>query len=169
MEPKIPDKINATKIAQISSPTPELNVGFEKLFFQNLPDFNIEIRGGKGLKFLSGSYRFCLGKKLHKNSEKKVKVRYIWKTLYLQLKTEPPWSHPLKTYAQTRKWGVNPNTYNCLQARLGGRSSKAAYVRKKNFFGPQILKIFLFFVQKKLLHCHLLLCIEICKPALSYK
>ena len=45
LEPKIPDKINATKIAQISSPTPELNIGFEKLFFQNLPDFNIEIRG----------------------------------------------------------------------------------------------------------------------------
>ena len=141
-----------------------------KSFFSKIRLISTLRSGGKGLKFLSGSYRFCLGKKLHKNSEKKVKVRNIWKTLYLQLKTEPPWSHPLKTYAQTRKWGVNPNTYNCLQARLGGGGRfKAAYVRKKIFFGPQILKIFLFFVQKKLLHCHLLLCIEISKPALSYK
>ena len=40
--------------------------------------------------------------------------------------------------------------------RRGG--VKVAYVRKKNFFG-----------QKKLLHSHLLLSIEKCKPALSYK
>ena len=119
-----------------------------KSFFSKIRLISTLRSGGKGLKFLSGSYRFCLGKKLHKNSEKKVKVRNIWKTLYLQLKTEPPWSHPLKTYAQMRKWGVNPNTYNCLQARQGGRSFKAAYVRKKIFVGPQILKIFLFLCKR---------------------
>ena len=44
----------------------------------------------------------------------------------------------------------------------GGRV-KVAYVRKKNFS-----KRF-FFVQKKLSHCHLLLCVEKCKPTSSYK
>ena len=55
-------------------------------------------------------------------------------------------------------------------AYKGGGGFKVAYVRKKDFFfGPPNLKTFLFCVQKKLIHCHLLLCIEKCKPALSYK
>ena len=41
--------------------------------------------------------------------------------------------------------------------------------KKKNCFGPQNLKTFLFLERKKLLHHHLLLCMEKCKLALSYK
>ena len=120
-----------------------------KSFFSKIYLISTLRSGGKGLKFLLGSYRFCLGKKLHKNSEKKVKVRYIWKTLYLQLKTEPPWSHPLKTYAQTRKWGVNPNTYNCLQARLGGGGvSKLHTYAKKIFLDHKFWKFFFFLCKR---------------------
>ena len=50
------------------------------------------------------------------------------------------WGHPHSTYTQRERGGV---------------------------LNHKILKTF--FVQKKLLHCHLLLCIEKCKPALSYK
>ena len=121
-----------------------------KSFFSKIRLISTLRSGGKGLKFLSGSYRFCLGKKLHKNSEKKVKVRNIWKTLYLQLKTEPPWSHPLKTYAQTRKWGVNPNTYNCLQARLGGGEEFQSCIRtQKKFFWTTNSENFSFFCAKE--------------------
>ena len=120
-----------------------------KSFFSKIYLISTLRSGGKGLKFLSGSYRFCLGKKLHKNSEKKVKVRYIWKTLYLQLKTEPPWSHPLKTYAQTRKWGVNPNTYNCLQARLGGEEFQSCIRTQKKFFWTTNSENFSFFLCKR--------------------
>ena len=52
-----------------------------------------------------------------------------------------------------------------LLTRGGGGDFKVAYLRKKKFFGPQNLKTS-FFVQKKLL---LLLCIDKCKLALSYK
>ena len=121
-----------------------------KSFFSKIRLISTLRSGGKGLKFLSGSYRFCLGKKLHKNSEKKVKVRNIWKTLYLQLKTEPPWSHPLKTYAQMRKWGVNPNTYNCLQARLGGGEEFQSCIRtQKKFFWTTNSENFSFFCAKE--------------------
>ena len=51
-----------------------------------------------------------------------------------------------------------------------GRVSRLRRAQKKWFFfwttKPQN---FSFFVQKKLLHCQLLLCIEKCKPVLSYK
>ena len=40
---------------------------------------------------------------------------------------------------------------------------------KKNFFWTTKSQKFYFFVQKKLLHCDLLLCTEKCKLALSYK
>ena len=52
-----------------------------------------------------------------------------------------------------------------LHTRIEGGFKVAQYA-KKIFFGPQNLKTF-FFVQKKLLHCHLLLRIEKCKLALS--
>ena len=42
---------------------------------------------------------------------------------------------------------------------------KVAHVRKKKFLDHKIS----IFVQKKLLHWHLLLCIENCKLVLSYK
>ena len=53
----------------------------------------------------------------------------------------------------------------------GGGGFKVAYVRKKKFLDQKI-SIFFFFCTKEalpLLHCHLLLCINKCKPALSYK
>ena len=61
--------------------------------------------------------------------------------------------------------GVNPNVYDCVQG--GKREFMVAYVNK-NFFWPTKSQNFSSFVQKKLLHRHLLLCIEKCKPALSY-
>ena len=55
-------------------------------------------------------------------------------------------------------------------AYKGWGGFKVAYVSKNDcFLDRQISKPFFFFVQKKLIHCHLLLCIEKCKPALSYK
>ena len=53
----------------------------------------------------------------------------------------------------------------------GGRGFQGCVRTQKKifFFGLQNLKSFLFFVQKKLLHCDLLLCIEKCKLSLSYK
>ena len=40
---------------------------------------------------------------------------------------------------------------------------------QKNFFWTTKSQNFSFFAQKKLLHCHLLWCVEKCKPALSFK
>ena len=54
---------------------------------------------------------------------------------------------------QRGRGGVKTNAYNCVQGGF-----KVAYGHNI-FFGPQNLKTFLFFAQKKLLHCHLL-CIE---------
>ena len=60
-------------------PPPKLSVGFERLFFKNLPDFNIEI-GGTGVEIAKfGNFcrfpiyfvRNCLKKKLNKNPGKK--------------------------------------------------------------------------------------------------
>ena len=76
-------------------------------------------------------------------------------------------SHPHSTYAQRGKGGVKPNACDFLQ---GGRGRfKVPYGCKKIFFWTTKSQDFTFFVQKKLLHCHLLLCIKQCKPALSYK
>ena len=51
-----------------------------------------------------------------------------------------------------------------------GGGFKVAYVSKNDFFWTaKSQNLSVFFVQKKLIHCHLLLCIEKCKPALSYK
>ena len=50
----------------------------------------------------------------------------------------------------------------------GGLGSRLRMYAKKLFLDHKISKLS-FFVQKKLLHCHLLLCIEKCKPASSYK
>ena len=75
------------------------------------------------------------------------------------------WGHPHSTYAQRGRGGVKPNAYDCVQ---GGRGvSRLRTYAKKFFLDHKISKLF-FFVQKKLLHCHLLLYIEKCKPALSY-
>ena len=51
----------------------------------------------------------------------------------------------------------------------GGGVQGCVRTQKKIFFWTTKSQNFSFFVQKKLLHCHLLLCIEKCKPALSYK
>ena len=50
-----------------------------------------------------------------------------------------------------------------------GRGFQVRMQKKKKKFGPQYLKNFYFFVQKKLLVFHLLLFIEKYKLALSYK
>ena len=71
--------------------------------------------------------------------------------------------HPHSTYAQRGRGGVKPNAYDCVQ----GRGVKECVRTQKNFLDHKIAKFF--FVQKKLLHIHLLFCIEKCKPALSYK
>ena len=76
------------------------------------------------------------------------------------------WGHPYSTYAQRGRGGVKPNAYDCVQSGRG--FSRLRTYAKKIFFGPQN-KNFSFFVQKKLLHYHLLLCIEKCKLTLSYK
>ena len=65
--------------------------------------------------------------------------------------------HPHSTYAQRGRAGFKPNACNCVQ---GGRGGLFLYFFVQNLY---------FFVQKKLLHCHFLLCIEKRKPALSYK
>ena len=44
-------------------------------------------------------------------------------------------------------------------------SNKVPFRKKHFFFGAQNHKTFLFFVQNKLLYCHLLLHKEKCKPA----
>ena len=49
--------------------------------------------------------------------------------------------------------------------KVGG-GFKIAYVRKKTFWTTKSQKKIL--ARKKLLHCHLLLCVEKCKPALYY-
>ena len=71
--------------------------------------------------------------------------------------------HPNSTYAQSGRGGFKPNAYDCVQEGRGVQGCVRA--QKKIVFGPQNLKTFLFFfLQKKLLHCHLLLGIEKCKP-----
>ena len=57
--------------------------------------------------------------------------------------------------------------FPCNRFRWKGVSG--TYAKKKKKFGPQYLKNFYFFVQKKLLVFHLLLFIEKYKLALSYK
>ena len=75
--------------------------------------------------------------------------------------------HLHSTYPQMGRGGVKPNVYDCVQ---GGRGvSRLRPYAKKKFFWTTKSQNFSFFVQKKLLHCHVLLCIEKCKPALSYK
>ena len=49
------------------------------------------------------------------------------------------------------------------------QGSSTQYVRTKGEGKGKAKCVRFFFVQKKLLHCHLLLCIEKSKPALSYK
>ena len=52
----------------------------------------------------------------------------------------------------------------------GGRGFQGCVRTQKNFFfWTTKSQKFSFFVQKKLLHCDLLLCIEKCKLSLSYK
>ena len=69
------------------------------------------------------------------------------------------------TKGQAGRGGVKPNAYICLQE---GGGFKVGYVHMKIFWTKKSQN-FSFFVQKKLLHCHLLLCIEKCKLALNYK
>ena len=57
----------------------------------------------------------------------------------------------------------------CLITYKGGRGVQGCVHMQKKFFWTTKSQKFSFFVQKKLLHCHLLLCIEKSKPALSYK
>ena len=54
--------------------------------------------------------------------------------------------------------GVKPNAYYCVQ---GGGWFKIAYVRKKNCFGPQNLKTFLF-LYKKSYYIAIYYCIYYC-------
>ena len=63
--------------------------------------------------------------------------------------------------------GEGSSQMHTFAYRGEGDSRLGTYTWK--YFGPKNLKTFLFFVQKKLLHCHLLLCIEKCKLALNYK
>ena len=65
--------------------------------------------------------------------------------------------HPHSTYAQKGRGGVKSNVSSCVKGEGGSRLR--TYVKK--FVRT--------FVQNKLLHCHLLLFIEKCKPVLSYK
>ena len=74
--------------------------------------------------------------------------------------------HPHGTYAERGSRGVKPNAYDCVQGE--GEFQGCVRTQKKIFSEYKISKRF-FFLQKKLLHCHLVLCIEKCKPALSYK
>ena len=85
----------------------------------------------------------------------------------LSIKLNLLWGHLYSTYAQTEREGVQPNAYDCVQGGRGG--FKVAYVHKKTFFSDHKISKLFFLVQKKLLHCHLLLCIEKFKPALNYK
>ena len=73
---------------------------------------------------------------------------------------------PHSTYAKRGRGGVKPNAYDCIQG--GSGVSRLPMYAKKNFWTTKS-QLFFFFMQKKLLHSHLLLCIEKCKPALSYK
>ena len=57
----------------------------------------------------------------------------------------------------------------CLMSYQVSRGFQGCVRTQKNFFWTTKSQNFSFFVQKKLLHCHLLLCIEKCKSALSYK
>ena len=52
--------------------------------------------------------------------------------------------------------------------RVTARVQGCVRAQKKFFCISKSQNVY-FLVQKKLLHCHLLLCIENCKPALSYK
>ena len=63
---------------------------------------------------------------------------------------------------RTHKGGGEGSSQMRTIACKGDGGFKVAYVRIKNFFWTTKS-----FVQKKLLHCHLLLCIEKCKPALK--
>ena len=70
------------------------------------------------------------------------------------------------------KNGEGRGQAKCIRLRTRGEGGfKVAYICKKNFFfWTTKSQKFSFFVLKKLLHCHLLLlCIEKCKPFLSYK
>ena len=52
---------------------------------------------------------------------------------------------------------------------ISKRGGSRLHTYIQNFFGSTKSQNLPFFVQKKLLHCYLLLCIEKYKPALSYK
>ena len=76
--------------------------------------------------------------------------------------------HKVRTY-KGRGEGSSQIAYDCVQGDEGGWFQGC--VRTQIFFfflDHKISKLF-FFVQKKLLRCHLLLYIEKCKPAVSYK
>ena len=75
--------------------------------------------------------------------------------------------HLHSTYPQMGRGGDKPNVYDCVQG--GGGFQGCVRTQKKIIFWTTKSQNFSFFVQKKLLHCHILLCIEKCKPALSYK
>ena len=74
--------------------------------------------------------------------------------------------HPHSKNKQRERGGVQPSAYDCVQGGGGGGGGRfqGGVPTQKKFFGPQILKTS-FFVQKKIL----LLCIDKCKLALSYK
>ena len=79
--------------------------------------------------------------------------------------------HPHSTYGQ--RGGEGSSQIRTTAYKWGGEggSSLRTYAKKKKQkkTGPQNLKTFVFFVQKKLLQCHLLLRVEKRKPVLSYK
>ena len=85
-----------------------------------------------------------------------------------QMKRNVVRGHPHNTYARRGRGGAKPNVYDCIQE---GNEKFQGCVRtqKKIFRTTKSQNFSIFSVQKKLLHCHLLLCIEKCKPALSYK
>ena len=76
--------------------------------------------------------------------------------------------YPHSTYRH-EGMGRGSSQMRMIAHKGGERVSRLRTHPQKNYFGPQNLKTFLFFVRKKLLHCHLLLCMEKCKLALSYK
>lgn len=70
----------------------------------------------------------------------------------------------------THKEGGERSSQMHTTAYKGGEGGFQGCVRtQKQFFLDHKISKRFFFVQKNLLHCHLLLCIENCKPALSCK
>ena len=71
--------------------------------------------------------------------------------------------HPHSTYAQIERGRGQAKRVHLRTREEGGGRSRFVRTQKKKS------QNFSIFVQKKLLHCYLLLCVEKCKPALSYK